>query len=95
MHLLELVDFIAEATESGSFAYVASLDIDGAFDKVPHHRLIESILAYGVEGYLVRYMARWLLGRTFRVRLTSVTGRFYSSVRGISRGVPRGGLYPP
>ena len=95
MHLLELSDGVHAAMDAGHFAYIASLDIDGAFDKVPHRLLIESMGGFGVEEYIVRYMVKWLRGRSFMVRLSAVTGKFYSSARGMTRGVPQGGVISP
>ena len=91
MHLLELADFVQRSVEDGKYAYIASLDIDGAFDKVPHRLLVDSLMAVGIEGYLVRYMTKWLIGRNFRARLSSASRRFYSGPKDMTRGVPQGG----
>ena len=40
MHLTMLTDFIAEQLLAGQFVYVASLDIDGAFDAASHDSLM-------------------------------------------------------
>ena len=38
MHLLELADYVSEGASGGNFAYVSTLNIDGAFGAVLRHR---------------------------------------------------------
>ena len=48
MHLQELMDFLLEAQQKGWPAYVASIDVDGAFDTVPHASLLRTFEVSGV-----------------------------------------------
>ena len=89
VHLLELTDSVQRCVEEGSISHVGNLDIEGAFDKVQHRLVVDSLVVNGVEGYLVRYMTEWFTNRSFRVRLASVSGNYYGSPRGMARGVPQ------
>ena len=95
MHLLELCDFASQGLAKGGLVYLASLDIDGAFDTVPHALLVRKLEKEGVDRYVVRYVATRLMERSFRVRLHTPAGKFYSSKRSISREVPQGGVLSP
>ena len=95
MHLAELSDFAAENVGSGKYVYLSSLDIDGAFDSVPHHLLVRALHRFGVDGYTKRYVATWLTQRSFRMRLKTNSGPFFSGPRPISRGLPQGGVLSP
>ena len=95
MHLQEMSDFAHEAIDKGEFVYIASLDIDGAFDKVPHDNLLQTLAGTGADPYLLRYIGRWLCDRRFRLRLATPYGRFLSTKRPITRGLPQGGVLSP
>ena len=95
MHLLEMHEFALAAGEADEFLYLASIDVDSAFDAVPHSSLIASFEEAGVDSYTCRYLHKWLRTRFFRVRLLSPRGRFYSTYRQISRGLPQGGVLSP
>ena len=94
-HLIEFRDFAREANRAGDYVYVASVDMDGAFDTVPHKLLVQTVEQLGVDPYVCRYLHKWLTKRIFTVRLQTATGRCYSSWRGIGRGVPQGGILSP
>ena len=44
MHLQDLFDSVQQGIEARRFVNMASLDIDGAFDKVPHSALVRTLL---------------------------------------------------
>jgi len=50
--------------DEGSSVDIIYLDFQNAFDKVPHHRLLEKIKEAGVEGELLNWICNWLKGRT-------------------------------
>ena len=89
-HLLELYDFATKAEREGKQVYIASLDIAGAFDTVPHEKLSEALRRKGVEEHLYRYLWNWITKRRFKVRLASPQGNRYSSYCEITRGLPQG-----
>ena len=94
-HLLRVYDFICREIQKGRFVYLAAVDIDGAFDNVPHAGLIASLLNTGADCVLCRYVAKWLQCREFRVRLRSVKGAFLSPWRPLSKVLPQGGVLSP
>ena len=95
MHLSVLTGFASEHLAANRFVYVASLDVEGAFDTVPHHELIDALMWAGVGRYIVRFLEAWLKGRRFRVRLDGPEGRCVSAPKGITRGLPQGGVISP
>ena len=38
------------------------LDFAKAFDKVPHLRLIKKLASHGIDGKLLEWISRWLMG---------------------------------
>ena len=42
LHLIRLYDSICSELENGRFVYLAAIDIDGAFDNVPHSSLVRT-----------------------------------------------------
>ena len=95
MHMLELFDAAAAARARGDFVYLASVDVDGAFDTVPHDSLIGTFEAAGIDSFTCRYLHTWLVSRQFQVRLMSARGVVLSTLRGIGRGLPQGGVLSP
>ena len=94
-HLLEFFDFVKETRDKGCYVYVASIDVDSAFDTVPHEQLLKTTEKLGVDPYIRRYLHGWLTGRMFTVRIQTSKGRFFSTWRPIRRGVPQGGVLSP
>ena len=95
MHLTELADFDPTQLEKGRSVYIASLDIEGAVDAVPHEGLMQTMWDSEADAYLVRFVEVWLKTRRFRVRLTAPGGKFVSRLRDITRGLPQGGILSP
>ena len=78
LHVAEMVDFAAELVTAGNYVSITSLDIDGAFDTVSHRVLIETLKEHRVDKYVIRSISGWLLNRSFRVRLRTSGGVFFS-----------------
>ena len=78
MHMAELADFAQEGVAQNRFIYLTSLDIQGAFDFVPHAVLLRELQALRVSPIYLSYVETWLSRRSFRVRLRSSTGCLYS-----------------
>ena len=88
MHLEELLSFILSAKQKNWPVYLAAIDVSGAFDAVPR----ASLEAAGVSESYCRFLHIWLSRRRFQVCLLTPKGTYYSSVRPVSRGLPRGGV---
>lgn len=67
-------------------ARLLSLDISGAFDNVPHERLIHNLRDAGVPGWMTAYIRSFLSGRTTFLTLGTCQDRTRSVVTGIPQG---------
>ena len=63
--LLDLTDFLQDQRAQACHTYLASIDVDGAFDTVPHRDLIRTLTELGVNDFICRYIAEWLNRRVF------------------------------
>nr|XP_050041161.1 uncharacterized protein LOC126538348 [Dermacentor andersoni] len=80
-----------DAKNSGDVAFLVLLDVQSAFDSLPHE-VIEGFLDdFGITGSLRRFVSAFLAGRTFRVRV----GQALSTPRVIATGVPQGSVLSP
>jgi hypothetical protein len=55
-NLLETLDVITNAIKRGNALDALFLDFEKAFDKVPHMRLIQKLVAYGINGEVVNWI---------------------------------------
>jgi len=46
-------------TDEGLKVYVIYLDFAKAFDKVPHHRLLDTFKSHGIHGKVFNWMKAW------------------------------------
>ena len=95
MRLAEMTDFATENLAGGRFVCVSCIDTDGASDTVPHDKLTQALRERGVEAHYVRFIARWLAGGRFKLRLRAPTGYYFNHPRAMGRGLPHGGVPSP
>ena len=67
------------------------MDLDKAFDKVPHERLLLKLKAYGISGQHNNIIRNFITGRTMAVRL----GYELSIWEPVLSGVPQGSVSGP
>ena len=90
-HLPELYGSASQSVSDGKFAYLSTLDVEGALDAVPHERLMRSLVEAGVERYILRYVDRRPARRFLRVKLGAPARHFVSVPKKVFMGGARGG----
>ena len=68
-NLIEYLDKLTAALDSGTPVDIVYLDFAKAFNKVPTRRLLSKLHAHGVRGCLLTWIKNWLTGRLQRVIL--------------------------
>ncbi|XP_072145145.1 uncharacterized protein [Dermacentor andersoni] len=86
-----VVGTLEQARLQRQAAFLLLLDIQSAFDCLPHDTILSSVRALGVEGRLLAYIEAFLAGRTAAVRVGGTVG----SPRPVSCGVPQGSVLSP
>lgn len=89
--MADLVSALEEAKGTKTTLYLVLLDIEKAFDRLPHKTIHSALDRAGVTGNTRAYLNAFLTGRHFRVRICGVT----SSARPANVGVPQGSVLSP
>lgn len=82
---------VSDWLDSGMVVDLILFDFSKAFDVVCHSVLLRKLQSIGIHGHLLRWIERFLLGRTMRV---SIQGAI-SSQRSVDSGVPQGSVLGP
>ena len=86
-NLLTYMERVTRMLDEGKNVDGIYLDFAKAFDKVPHHRLIDKVASMGEEGRVKGWIQQWLDGRMHIV----IHGR-YSYWTDVTSGVPQGSV---
>ena len=90
-NLLEYLEDITSLYDEGCPVDVQYLDIEKAFDRVPHHRLLLKLEAVGVRGPLLDWIGNFLENRQHRVTLRGSS----STWKDVHSRVPQGSVLGP
>jgi ribonuclease P/MRP protein subunit RPP40 len=89
--LPKILDKWTECLEVGGEIDVIYTDLEKAFDKVTHKRLISKLESYGVNKEIVSWIAAFLNNRRQRVKING----FSSFWTRVFSGVPQGSILSP
>ena len=89
--MLRFMDTLTSAVEAGDEVDVTYTDLEKAFDKISHEKLLFKLERYEVHHKVVVWIGNYLSGRSFQVR---VVGELSESLPVIS-GVPQGSALGP
>ena len=84
-------DHITKATDNGNALVIIILDIQKAFDRVPHTRLLLKLESIGICGNLLKWFTSYLEGRRQYVKI----GSYVSDPTTITSGVIQGSVLGP
>lgn len=90
-NLLLFQNSVINMIDEGSSVDIIYLDLQKAFDKVPHSILLQKIRGMGIEGKVSDWIENWLSHRKQRV----VIGESFSDWADVYSGVPQGSILGP
>ena len=90
-NLIEYTEDLFEDLDRGACIDVVYMDLQKAFDKVPHNRLIVKLKRSGIGGKLLEWLKEWLANRQQRVCYKK---QLSGNIKVLS-GVPQGSVLGP
>ena len=85
-NMLQYWDKITGYVDKGIPVDVVYLDLQKAFDTVPHNRLMKKVQAHGIEGPILRWITEWLKNRKQRVVLDGVESEWKNVTSSVVQG---------
>jgi hypothetical protein len=91
LQLLYCLEEWLELLDEGSPVDTCFLDLQKAFDTVPHHRLMKKIYSYGIRGKTYAWIENFLTNRSQHVVVSGES----STPQAVRSGVPQGSVLGP
>lgn len=92
LQLLKFMDILTNAVDSGDEVDVIYTDLEKAFDKISHERLLFKLREYKVHDEIIRWIRSYLSGRTFQVKIDNDLSDPFKVVSGVPQGSVLGPL---
>lgn len=89
--IADVVSTLEEAKRNGEVALLVLLDVQSAFDSLPHIAIESALDTLGIVSCLRTFISAFLAKRTLRVRVR----RALSDPRPVTAGVPQGSVLSP
>jgi len=91
IQLIKMFDVWTELLEEGGQIDVIYTDLEKAFDKVPHNRLLLKLRYYRVNSNIIDWIRSFLINRKQRVKLNNI----FSFWCVVLSGIPQGSILGP
>ena len=83
-----VVEATRAAWERGAVASLLQLDIKGAYDRVNHTRMLDTLRRQGFPSWLVRWIRSYLGERTAKLRFDGTESDDFQIHTGVPQGSP-------
>jgi hypothetical protein len=91
-NLIEHTEYISASLDDGSPVDVFYLDLQKAFDKVPHKRLLHKLEAFGIKDKNLNWIRDWLKNREQVVNCNQLVSEKIEVISGVPQGSVLGPL---
>jgi len=92
VQLLQILDHWTELLEAGGRIDVIYTDLEKAFDKVPHRRLLSKLRTYGIHDNAINWIKAFVTNRIQRVKINDSMSDWEEVLSGIPQGSVLGPL---
>ena len=90
--LTQIFHLIGESVDNHGQVDALNPDFSKAFDRVPHHLLLQKMKMYVFNGNLLKWFTSYFSGRKQRVTISGSTSEWLSVTSGVPQGLILGPL---